>query len=144
MSKGAGARTGSRAFQIDGTWLTRHELDAQWKEQSATRTFFVGQHGEVRTHENASFFPVPGLALRTRKDVVQAARRRRFRRGRAAKVAAVLLLVAVLLGCVDGNSGVTSSGTDGQSQAHIPINGGPCYLIVGEVPVVAHCPTTIP
>jgi hypothetical protein len=56
---------------------------------------------------------------------------------------AFLFAMLTLAGCLDGNSGITSSGTDGHQETHIPV-GDPkqgCYLIVGESPVVTHCPS---
>ena len=49
--------------------------------------------------------------------------------------------IALLAGCLDGNSDITSSGTDGHQETHIPVGDQGCYIIVGESPVVTHCPS---
>jgi hypothetical protein len=57
--------------------------------------------------------------------------------------AIAIAAVLILSGCLDGNSGITSSGTDGHQETHVPV-GDPskgCYLIVGESPVATHCPS---
>ena len=54
----------------------------------------------------------------------------------------LLILASILLaGCLSGASGITSSGTDGHSETHIPVGDGTCYLIVGDTTNRTHCPT---
>jgi hypothetical protein len=128
MSNRSSSRTGAKTFQVDGTWLSRAELTQIWRDTSATRTFFVGAHREVQSQENALYLPMRGIEIRTWKELLEAARKRRRRKIAAA---VVLVLVAALLGgCLDGNSGITSSGSDGSVQTHVSIDG-------------AHCPTTL-
>ena len=52
----------------------------------------------------------------------------------------LLCLLAGLSGCLDGNSGITSSGTDGHTEAHLPVGDKGCYIVVGGDNSV-HCPT---
>lgn len=84
MTQGAGPRMGARAYQVDGAWLSREELETLWRENAKTRTYSVGPHREVRSQENALFLPLSGIEIRTLKELKEASRKRRFRatRGR--------------------------------------------------------------
>ena len=55
----------------------------------------------------------------------------------AISIAAALLLS----GFLDGNSGITSSGTDGHTEAHLPVGDKGCYIIAGGGDATVHCPT---
>jgi hypothetical protein len=52
--------------------------------------------------------------------------------------------VTLLAGCLDGNSGITSSGTDGHTESHVPVGDKGCYIIIGGGRTSdnsIHCPT---